>query len=634
MTELDPVAYLRAKGYDGRPAAGPEVVYPCFFDCEEPPDSRKRKLYVNSVEGFYHCKVCDAAGGTTLLQRHFGDEVACLPGTDPGVRRRLLNAAAELGAQMLTANDDVALWLLRERGLSPGTIIERRLGWVGRPWSLTGGLEATPEELATTGLVSGDRDFFHNHVLIPYVSRGQVVQIRGKVLGGRYFTGPGEYVRLFNADALTDAEDVILTEGEFDCMALAQHLALAPDDRVRRFGVVGIAGAGALPEGFADYFRHAKRVHIGLDPDDAGRRAAVKIKERLGTRARIVELPEELPKCDWTEYLLPRSDAHPHGGHTWRDVMDLVGTAAGKRLFSVREAGARYRQGREAGVGLKTGFAQLDSTILPGILPGQLVVLLAKTGVGKSVWLCNVAYATRGVPTLFLTLEMTQEEIYDRLRRVYLFHHPHASDHDFEEAFADLRICDENRLVDGDLSTLIEEYEIETGIRPEQVIVDYLGYYARGIKGRSPYEKTSDAVMQLKAEAKTHRVAIIAPHQVNRLSTAGRPVSSDGARDSGVVEETADFLLSIWRPDDALRTEEAAPSGKLKLELIKSRHGGSGRTFTLQMDLLTLAIVDDHSKEAKQAAHHSYLYWRGTTYEQLRREQTRPVQLAMRSGAA
>ena len=35
----------------GRRATGAEIAYPCFFDCEEPTDSRKRKLYVNADTG-------------------------------------------------------------------------------------------------------------------------------------------------------------------------------------------------------------------------------------------------------------------------------------------------------------------------------------------------------------------------------------------------------------------------------------------------------------------------------------------------------------------------------------------------------------------------------------------------------
>ena len=70
----DWAAYLASKGFHGRPSTGNEVAYPCFFDCNEPSDSRKRKLYVNAESGLYSCKVCISEGNGVTLMKHFGDE--------------------------------------------------------------------------------------------------------------------------------------------------------------------------------------------------------------------------------------------------------------------------------------------------------------------------------------------------------------------------------------------------------------------------------------------------------------------------------------------------------------------------------------------------------------------------------
>src|SRR4051812_5193663 len=205
---FDVVQYLASKGYRGRPGGGNEVAYPCFFDCGEDEHSRKRKLYVNAEEGFYTCFVCGASGGTYLLQKHFGDEPKRdEPGQDPYTRLRILRWAAQVGQEMLSANDHVMLHLLNERGLSPETIVDRQLGYVGNRWSLTKSLPESfkAEELANTGLVnSTGGDFYYDHILIPYVSRGQVVQLRGKSWtgkGAKYLTASGDVVRLYNVDS-------------------------------------------------------------------------------------------------------------------------------------------------------------------------------------------------------------------------------------------------------------------------------------------------------------------------------------------------------------------------------------------------------------------------------------------------
>jgi len=44
--------------------------------------------------------------------------------------------------------------------------------------------------------------------------------------------------------------------------------------------------------------------------------------------------------------------------------------------------------------------------------------------------------------------------------------------------------------------------------------------------------------MSLKAIAKSRRVGVISPAQVNRVAKEGKPIDMDDARDSGAVEET------------------------------------------------------------------------------------------------
>jgi hypothetical protein len=656
VSEFDPVAYLASKNLRGKPASGGrEITYPCFFECGEPADSRKRKLYLNVADGFYHCKVCGVSGGTWMLQKHFGDEPRAGTSDDAFMRRRILDSAAQVGVEMLNNNDDVLLYLLNDRGLTAETVIARKLGFVAGGWSLVGTLseDVTKEQIRSTGLVIRDgpkagKDFFYRHLLIPYLSRGHVIQMRGRawgdIKGGKYLTGPGEPPRVYNSESLDGADEVIITEGEFDTMILEQTLRMAPDERARRIAVIAMPGTHAIPEELEDLLVDCKRIYIGYDSDEDGKKAAGQLKERLGNKARILTLPyEDGRKCDWTEYLLPEQTGyhkhdHPYAGHTWRDVLRLLSSAAGKRIYSVAEAGEAFRAYREEHEGLKTGFVDLDAAIRPGLLPGQVVIVLAKTGTGKTVFLCNLAVNMLAHKILFVSLEMTREEVYDRLQRIYLFHHPQASTADVDAGLANIFICDENRLGSKDLTALANEFLVEADGVPAVVMVDYLGYYARGFPGQSPYEKVGNAVMELKAEAKAGRYVVFAPAQVNRGAKEGKPIDLDDARDAGQVEETADFLLALFRPDEALSAENLAtdgaastqpPSGKLRMSLLKSRHGGRGMVSSLQLDVLTLALVNDHTSAAKRAVDHNYLSFRGHEWADIRRAETRPRQTTL-----
>lgn len=156
----------------------------------------------------------------------------------------------------------------------------------------------------------------------------------------------------------------------------------------------GVPGANAWPEDADRILRDARRVFIGTDPDDTGRKAADRLAERIGARARILPWPEQLlarpaadglqPKdIDWTALKVGY-------GLAWQDVAALMHESAGRRLLSMAEAGARLRTRPKDG-GIRIGFSDIDSWLAPGLLPGQLMIPLAKTGTGKTVFLCNIA---------------------------------------------------------------------------------------------------------------------------------------------------------------------------------------------------------------------------------------------------
>jgi hypothetical protein len=153
--------------------------------------------------------------------------------------------------------------------------------------------------------------------------------------------------------------------------------------------------------------------------------------------------------------------------------------------------------------------------------------------------------AWRTVPCTahFAPLEMTAAEVYNRLRRIAHFWNPLATDDDITELLSLLRIVD-RRIVEGDLPRLAEEFVDEVGVAPELVMVDYLGYYANSVRGGSPYERVSRAAISLKEEGKATGAALIVPHQAGRSTAGGTPVDITDARDSGVIQDTADILLS------------------------------------------------------------------------------------------
>jgi hypothetical protein len=453
---------------------------------------------------------------------------------------------------------------------------------------------------------------------------------------------------VYNLEAVDGVEEVIVCEAELDAITLAQHLAGAEQERIKKMAVIACPGSKSFPQELFRALEDVKRVYIGFDSDEAGAKGAESLREQLGAKARILELPKKGDVgCDWSDFLLPRppqrsaewESKHPFAGHTWRDVAGLLGNASGKRLFSMAEVGLLWRESQDQEDWIKTGFRALDAAISPGLKPGQLFIPLAGTGVGKTNFLVNMAYNMRRVPQLFVSLEMTKIELYARLRRVALFHDPTLRHYEIEAMLGNIYICDENRLGESDLGQLAEEYMVETGAQIRVMHIDYLGYFGRGFVGNSNYEKVGNAVMGAKAAGKRDGYTVITPSQVNRNAKPGQPLTIADARDAGQVEETADFLMSLYNPTDAIGQDEQgrptgsglsrARNGRMRGQLLKSRHGNVGAEFRFQMDMQCLAIVDDQTHAAARARQHNDWANNGYEFADIIKRETMPRQTSI-----
>jgi replicative DNA helicase len=191
---------------------------------------------------------------------------------------------------------------------------------------------------------------------------------------------------------------------------------------------------------------------------------------------------------------------------------------------------------------------------------------------------------------LFISLEQTRNQWFERAHRINTFYDPWASYQDTINLWKDrLLIMDKNRITQDELRSCIEQFEYEMGVLPTFVCVDYLGYYGRSYKGDA-YERTSAAVMGLKAVAKDYQTIIWALHQVNRTGDYGKRLRADMARESGVVEETADMQFSLWNSAQGEK-DQHQEDGLIGMEILKSRDGPIGQEIYFKFAPLTLAIV-------------------------------------------
>ena len=241
-------------------------------------------------------------------------------------------------------------------------------------------------------------------------------------------------------------------------------------------------------------------------------------------------------------------------------------------------------------LGLPTGFADIDR-LTGGFEPGELVVVAGRPGHGKTTFAMNCAehaLLREDKSVLVFSLEMSRQELVTRMAasmsRVNMrkFRQPRQLDESewprVTNAMASVHdkplwIDDTGALHINQIRARARAHAQRKGL--QLVIVDYLGL----ARGDSPklYEAVTQISGGLKALAKELHVPVIAVAQLNRdveRRKNGRPMMSD-LRDSGAVEQDADKILFVWRPEVS-EPDNPMLTGKAEIILAKNRNGETG----------------------------------------------------------
>ncbi len=237
-------------------------------------------------------------------------------------------------------------------------------------------------------------------------------------------------------------------------------------------------------------------------------------------------------------------------------------------------------------LGVTCGTIPSLDAILGEMRPKQLVIGAGRPGMGKTALALSYALgaAQRGHGVLFVSLEMSSRELAARMAADLCFQNgegvPYSAirDGDLNDwqnrrvaqagSFMHglpFNVVDAGNLTTGRLNMLVRRHArrmAAKGQKLELVIIDYLQLLSPDSKGRSNYEAVSEVSRALKAIAKDHSVAVFALAQLSReveKRPDKRPQLSD-LRDSGQIEQDADAVLFLLRPEYYLNQAEPAPS--------------------------------------------------------------------------
>lgn len=179
----------------------------------------------------------------------------------PGMRERL-RERTEVYSQQFTESDRAQKYW-ESRGFSLDTAKALKIGYVSDP-------------------LPGDYSF-KDRIAIPYLTASGVVSIKFRATEDspkKYIYDPGQIHRIYNPEALVTGYDIVITEGELDCISFLEADIPA----------VALPGASSWKKCWWRIFKN-RNVTVFCDGDQAGREMGSKLAEVI-YGARIIEAPE------------------------------------------------------------------------------------------------------------------------------------------------------------------------------------------------------------------------------------------------------------------------------------------------------------------------------------------------------
>lgn len=251
------------------------------------------------------------------------------------------------------------------------------------------------------------------------------------------------------------------------------------------------------------------------------------------------------------------------------------------RIDDLQKNGSGFR-------GIKTGFHDLDH-LLSGFQKSNLVILAARPGQGKTAMMLNMAQyigVKEKQPIGIFSLEMSKEELVDRLLvsqadvDAWKLKTGRLNEDDFsklsramgELAEAPIFIDDTPGITMTEMRSKARRLKMEHDVKI--LIVDYLQLVNPGKSYESRVQEVSMISQSLKNLARELNIPVLSAAQLSRAveqRNERKPQLSD-LRDSGAIEQDADVVMFIYRPD----ADTSLPLVPVKLLVAKHRNGATG----------------------------------------------------------
>lgn len=247
--------------------------------------------------------------------------------------------------------------------------------------------------------------------------------------------------------------------------------------------------------------------------------------------------------------------------------------------------------------GFTTGFSDLDK-VLTGLNRSDLIIVGARPAMGKTSFALNLARNVAAVgkrKVLFFSLEMTKEQLAmrvlgteARVSSMKMRSGLITSDEWVRLGAATAALNDCELYFDDTSSITVPEMKAKIrrlgGV--DCVIIDYLGLVKGASRAENRVNEVSEITRNLKMMAKDLDIPVICCAQLSRGTEARgkshKPQLAD-LRESGSIEQDADIVMMLYRPDyykgekeDDAPPEEEEEVNTVQVLVVKNRHGETG----------------------------------------------------------
>lgn len=246
--------------------------------------------------------------------------------------------------------------------------------------------------------------------------------------------------------------------------------------------------------------------------------------------------------------------------------------------------------------GIETGFVKFDE-FSGGLQPTNLTIIAGATSQGKSTLAMSIlhhAAVIKKVPCALFSLELSESETMARLLAIDTWQPSKdmmRGKIDYKNFHAKLKL-DQSQLIIDECYSISYEYLISqmryyaAKFGTKLFVIDYLQMISFYSKGMTKEQEVGIIVKGIKSFARESNVSVILLCQLNRgKDKRGEPEPRlSDLRDSGQIEETADNVLFVYRPEyyghryfdenDNMVSNKEPCEGRAEIILAKGRNVG------------------------------------------------------------